>query len=175
MDKTKKIALSAMLVALSILYIMVMTMFNLKVDLGYWSFTPFSHLFVMLGALISPYVGIFTAIGTVIGFIPTGNPTTLLRAGSHIFFVLLLVVIQKRLPLTSAKNMAIVSVLVGIVHSVFEIFSVYVAVWLSLAPMPAMEYILISCGILTFLHSNLDFFAAVGVKRVLVRAKVLEK
>lgn len=171
MYKTKKIALSAMLVALSIVYIMYM----FKFDFGYWSFTLFSHVFVFLGTFVSPYVGILTAIGTVIGFIPTGNPMILLRAGSHIFFVLLLVFMQKKLPLTSVKNMAITSVAIGVVHSAFEILAVYVAVWLSLAQIPAVEYILISCGILTFLHSNVDFFAAIGLKKVLVRAKVLEK
>lgn len=170
MDKTKKMALSAMLVALSIVYIMVM----FKVDIGYWSFTPFSHVFVMLGTLVSPYVGVLTTIGTVIGFIPTGNPMILLRAASHIFFVLLLIVLQKRLPLSSLKNMATVSVLIGVVHSLFEILAVFVAVWLSLANMPAVEYILISSGIGTFLHSNVDFFAAIGLKKALVRANVLE-
>ncbi|NLK17804.1 MAG: hypothetical protein GX304_04720 [Clostridiales bacterium] len=174
MNKTKKIALSAMLVALSVLYIWVMTTFNFKVDLGFWSFTPLSHVFLMLGALISPYVGVFATIGTAIAFISTGNIITVLRAASHIFFVLLLIVLQKKLPLSNIKNMAIVSVAVGAVHSLFEILAVYAAVWLSLADMPVIEYILISCGAGTFIHSNIDFFAAIGLRKALVRAKVLE-
>lgn len=170
-SKTKKIAVSAMLVALSIAYILVM----FKVDLGYWSFTPFSHIFIMIGTFVSPYVGIFTTIGTVIGFLPTGNPLIWLRAGSHIFFVLFLIFMIKKYPLTSVKNMIIVSIPVSIVHALAEIAVVYLALEISIIDsLPALEYILYSCGIGTFLHSMIDFFAAVGVMKLLRKANVLE-
>ena len=72
MNKTKKIALSAMLVALSVLYIWVMTTLNFKVDLGFWSFTPLSHVFLMPGPHI--ILGVFATIGTTLISMVTSSP-----------------------------------------------------------------------------------------------------
>lgn len=168
-SKTKKIAVSALLVALSMVYIAFMFTF----DLGIWSFTPFSHIFIMLGTFISPYVGIFTSIGTFFGFFFKGqNPFVLMRAGSHIIFVLALIIILKKVPMNSLKNLIITAIVVALIHSLFEISAVYVTIWIT-GIQKATDYILISCGIGTFLHSVVDFFAAYGVFKLLKKAHVI--
>ncbi len=176
--KTKKIALSALLVAINFVYVTYM----FKIDLGAWSFTPFSHIFIMLGTFISPYVGIFAALGTLGAFmVGTANYFIWLRAGSHIFFVLLLIFLLKKIKLEGRKNYILISVSVAVVHALFEILAVYagIAIGVDMANIKTGGYSLdlfiwLVVGIGTFLHSMIDFFAAAGVMKILRKSHVLE-
>lgn len=173
-NKTQKIALTAMLIALNMVYITFMVTIIIE---PYWSFTPFSHIFVMLGTFLSPFVGIFTTIGTTIAFfIKTYNPLITIRAGSHIFFMLLLVLLLAKMPLKNWKNIIIVNVLVGLVHAAFEMLCAYLAVPFGIIPAEnlALETIIYSCGIATFAHSVVDFFAAYGIMMLLKKYRVAD-
>lgn len=180
-NKTKKITVAAMLVALSVIFVLIMP----KIDIGIWSFTPFSHIFIMLGSFIAPYVGIFASIGALTGFLmTTGNPVVWLRAGSHIFFVLAMVLLLKKFPPKNKKNLIFVGVITAIVHTVFEIIAVYFALEMAIVSIEALKipgeyslhgYVFLVVGGGTFAHSLIDFFAAFGVLKLLKKAHVVNE
>lgn len=98
----KTIAISGILIALSVLW----TWFMPTLDLGlYWSFTPLSHIFIFFAMMISPAVAVLTAAGTVLGFFLKGaNYVLLMRAASHIIFVVAGVLMLKNSTLSNRCN-----------------------------------------------------------------------
>lgn len=173
-NRTKEITLSAMLTALSIVYIAFMP----TLDFGLWSFTPLSHIFIMLGVFISPYVGLFTCVGTFVGFFAKGvPPLVLLRAGSHVFFVLLFVFMLKKFNAKKTVNLILICLAIGVVHAVAEVAVAYIgAEFLGFGSYDreTIAYTLFFVvGGGTLAHSIVDYFAAFAVHNVLERAKIL--
>ncbi len=167
---TKEIVIAAMLSALSLLYIRLMY----TVPIPPWSFTPFSHVPLMLGILISPFVGIMTCIGTFFGFVWKGSdPIILLRAGSHIFFTLLMIIMLRWGRYKSAGKLIALNCIVAVVHAAAEVLAVLVASWAGIS-VPADRlgayYLLLVVGVGTMGHSTLDFFVAYMFTKVLRRA-----
>lgn len=178
-SKTKKIAISAMLVALSFVYVLAASI--LRIDIGVWSFTPFSHIFIMLGTFISPFVGIFSSIGVFFSFlISTPNYFIWLRAGSHIFFVLALIFLLKKIKVKNRRNLLFIAIAISIVHAIFEIGAVYLGIAIGFDLTSTGDYSLhvfiwLVVGIGTFIHSMIDFYAALGVFRLLKKAHVIDE
>lgn len=171
LGRTKEITISAMLTALSIVYVRFMP----TIDLGVWSFTPFSHIFIILGVFISPFVGIFTCLGTFFGFLLKGaTPFVLMRAGSHIVFVFVMILLLKRMGSLDTKKIITLSIITALVHAVFEVIAVYLSIAIGIpVANQTIYYILAVVGGGTFIHSIIDFFAGFAVFKALKKSKVI--
>lgn len=110
---TKQIVLAAMLTALSLL--IAYSPFKLPLPQPF-SVTIASHVPTIIAMFISPWVAVCTVIGSAVGFMmATGNPIIMLRAASHIFFVLVgLYMLRKRC------NPYLTLALTSIVHALSE-------------------------------------------------------
>lgn len=173
----KSLIVSAMLTAISFVFVY----FVPTIDLGVWSFTLGSHVPTFIACFISPYVAVFTYLGTLLAFmIKVGNPIVWLRAGSHLGFVVLALLIFRKVespsqgisvykhnyfePGTNAGvyvKIVLIALLLAVVHAALEVLAVLVglSIGISVANSSA-EYILITVGVGTMIHSLLDFFIA---------------
>jgi hypothetical protein len=156
LSRVQKITLSAMLTALSFAYLFIVP----TIDLGVWSFTPFSHLFIFLAAFISPYTAFMTYAAVLLGFfLKTANQFIWLRAASHIFFVTALVATIKIKPIKGVAHFTVVALIIGVIHGVMEALSVFIGLaWLS--GNDSAYYIIGVVGGGGFVHSMIDIFAA---------------
>ncbi len=171
LSRTKKITLSALITALSVVY----TLFMPTIDLGVWSFTPFSHMFVFLGVFLSPYVGIMTTLGVLGGFFLKGaQPLVLLRAFSHIFFVLYLIIVMRKISPNTKKGFFFLCATAALVHAAFEIVAVLVGILIALPVNQSAYYILGVTGGGTLIHSIVDFSVAFFLFKVVQKAFRLE-
>jgi len=166
MKKTLKITISAVLTALTLVYIVFMP----TIDLGVWSFTPFSHAFLFIACFISPYTAVMTYLSVLGGFIiKTGNYLIWLRAASHLFFVVFLVIYIKFFKLKSKKHIIIAAAVTAALHAVFEILAVLFGLVLGFGDIKlygTVYYILLVVGLGTIGHSLLDYFAAFFLYKV---------
>jgi len=137
-NNTLKITVSAMLTALSLIYIWLMP----TIDLGVWSFTPFSHAPLFIACLISPYTALMTYLAVVVGFVLKGASYLVwMRAASHLFFVVFMVLYIKFFGLKTKKDIFIVAVLTAILHAFMEIIAVIIGVAAGLGTEQTRNYI----------------------------------
>lgn len=168
----KTITVTAMLVALSILW----TRFIPTLPLGvYWSFTPFSHIFIFIGMFVSPTVGVLTTIGSFLGFlIKSANCVVPMRAASHIIFVIVGLILLKRLDIKKLSHFIFYAVILAIIHAIMETASVYIAISIGLDLVATdILYIWGATFAGTIGHSILDCTAALFVSKMLVKARVV--
>ncbi len=169
MQKTKLITVSALLTALSFIYTYLMP----TIIIPAWSFTPFSHTTLMLGTMLSPYVGIMTALGTLAGFmLKTPDVLIWMRAASHIIFVLLMIIVFRTRAIDNPRKFWTLNIVVALVHAVLEVAAILVAIPMGLLPQQnqTFYYIFIAAGLGTTAHSIIDFCAAFLLLSVLRRA-----
>ncbi|MCL1944543.1 MAG: hypothetical protein FWF56_01885 [Firmicutes bacterium] len=161
LTRTQKITMSAMLSALSIVYLY----FIPTIDLGVWSFTPFSHIFIFIGCLISPYTGIMTYITTLASFmLKSGNYFVWLRAASHIFFVVFLLFYAKFRGIKTKKDIAITFVGTSIIHTLFELGAVLLGLAVGMSGVNSTAYyLLFVLGVGNILHNCLDYGVALAL------------
>ena len=162
----RKITISAVLAALSFVYIAFMP----TIIVPAWSFTPFSHLFLVIACFISPYTAAMTYLAVLGGFIfKTGDPLIWLRAGSHIVWMTFLTFYVGKFGLKSKKHIAIAVGITAVLHAGAEILAVLIglAVGMQLSSLPEnmglTYYILIVVGLGTFGHHCLDYAAGLFV------------
>jgi len=172
MRKTKKITISAVLTALSFVYIIFMPGINIPL----WSFTPFSHIFLFIACLISPYTAFMTYLAVVGGFIlrPGATYFVWLRAASHLFFIIFLVIYIKIFKLKSKKHILIASACTAVIHAGFEVLAVLLGLAVGFEGNGTLYYILVVVGLGTLGHSLLDYFAAIFVFKVSRLEKFIE-
>lgn len=171
MKKTLKITISAALTALSFVYIVFMP----TIDLGVWSFTPFSHMFLFIACFISPYTAIMTFLAVTGGFIlKTGNYLIWLRAASHLFFMAFLAVYVKFFGLKSKKNITIAAVCTSILHAGFEILAVVIGLSVGFKGEGSLYYIFLVVGLGTIGHNCLDYFTGLFIYRISKIDKILK-
>ena len=169
----KTIAISGILIALSVLW----TWFMPTLDLGlYWSFTPLSHIFIFFAMMISPAVAVLTAAGTVLGFFLKGaNYVLLMRAASHIIFVVAGVLMLKKLNIVKPLQFLIFAVATALIHAVTETAAVYIAIAAGLSiPENGMLYIWGATFAGTIGHSLLDCTFAYLISRLILKAHVVD-
>ncbi|MCL1900821.1 MAG: hypothetical protein FWG51_00290 [Firmicutes bacterium] len=163
MRKTLKITISAVLTGLSLVYIVFMP----TIDLGVWSFTPFSHIFLFIACFISPYTALMTYLAVLGGFIiKTGNYLTWLRAASHLFFIVFLVIYIKIFKLKTKKHIAIAAACTSVIHAGFEILAVIIGLAAGFEGNGTVYYILLVVGLGTMGHNLLDYFAGFFLYKV---------
>ncbi|MCL2177059.1 MAG: hypothetical protein FWB72_03845 [Firmicutes bacterium] len=159
--RTKKITISAVLSSLSFVYIFFMP----TIDLGVWSFTPFSHLPLFVAAFISPYTALMTYLAVLLGFIAsTPNPLVWLRAGSHIVFVVFLCLYVKYRGVKTTRDIIFLAISTAILHAVFEIIAVLIGLavgfTVNTADYHLVLFIVLVLGLGTVGHNTIDFFGA---------------
>lgn len=174
MRKTLKITISAVLTALSLVYIVYMP----TIDLGVWSFTPLSHIFIFIACFISPYTALMTFLAVLGGFmLKTGNYFTWLRAASHLFFVVFLIVYIKIFKLKNKKHVIIAGLCASVIHAVFEILVVLLGLGIGLDvnnQYGTVYYVLLVVGLGTLGHSLLDFSAGFFLYKISKIERFLE-
>ena len=163
------IATTAVLIAASIVWIVFMP----PVDLVIWSGTLFSHLFIFIAMYLNPVSGILTAIGTVCAFWFKGMaPVVIVRAASHIVFVLVGILMLKKMNIKKPVNMVIFLIVTAIIHGLAETLCVYAFIWSGAIPTQGVGYIWGTTFGLTVAHSVLDAVVAFILAKVLEKAKV---
>lgn len=160
-QRTRKITIAALLIAVGILIPMISP---LKIILEPASFTLASHVATFIAMFISPYVAVAVAIGTAFGFLLGGFPIVVtLRAASHLIFAYLGAVYLTKYPqtLTNPRNKWIYSFLMGILHALCEV--IVVSVFYFAGNLSTVYYdqgLLISVmglvGVGTVIHSMVD-------------------
>ncbi|MEG1711010.1 MAG: hypothetical protein RR054_04030 [Clostridia bacterium] len=168
---TKTITITAILIALSIIWVR----FMITIPFGIWSFTPFSHIFIFLGMLINPIAGILTAVGAFLGFVLKGvDIVVLMRAGSHIIFVVVGLLLLRVLHIKKFSHFMIFLLVTGLVHALGETACVYIALFNGIKVNNSTTiYIWGATFGATFLHNALDFVAAYFLGKLLVKAKIV--
>lgn len=123
-QRTRKITIAALLIAVGILIPMISP---LKIILEPASFTLASHVATFIAMFISPYVAVAVAIGTAFGFLLGGFPIVVtLRAASHLIFAYLGAVYLAKHPQTMeiSKNRWLFSFFIGVLHALCEVIVV---------------------------------------------------
>ncbi|WP_373797180.1 hypothetical protein [Jeotgalibaca porci] len=120
-QRTRKITIAALLIAIGILIPMISP---LKIILEPASFTLASHVSTFIAMFISPYVAIAVAIGTAFGFMLGGFPIVVtLRAASHLIFSYFGAKYLAKHPSTleNSKSKWLYSLLIGVLHAACEV------------------------------------------------------
>lgn len=169
--KTRELALSAMLIALSVL----ITFSPVKLTTPFFTLTLGVHIPTMLAMFISPWVALMTIIGSCLGFfmvIPVPNSIiVVVRAATHIIFVLAGMKLLKK---TSIHIVWIV-LITALLHSIFEGITVYL-----LTPMllDGETAALVAGGIAaggSFVHHIIDSLITMPILIALTKAKIIKK
>jgi len=158
----KVVALSGILTGMSIMWIAIMPVY---IDLGMWSFTLFSHIFIFIALLIDPVTAILVTVGTVLGFFFKGaSVPVLMRAGSHIIFVLYAAFFLEYVKVDRLFKLIIFVLSTAIVHALFEALAVILAISLGVyATVPNATAIWGVTFGATIAHSIIDTLAALAV------------
>ena len=123
-QKLYLMVVSAMLCAISI----AIPMFSpFKIILEPASFTLASHVAIFIAMFISPPVALSVAAGATIGFLLGGFPiVVVLRAASHLIFVLIGSLIIKKKPqiLDKKLQLFVFAVIISLIHAVSEVLVV---------------------------------------------------
>ncbi|HEY8389407.1 MAG TPA: hypothetical protein VIL26_00405 [Clostridia bacterium] len=168
-NKTKTIAITAVLVALSF----VMPYFMPTITLPFTTFTLFSHVPIIIAMFISPYTAIMSCIGTTLAFFLKSPPIVALRAASHIVFIIPGAFAIKKGIITKGLNIALGGVVTGLIHAVAEI--IVVAVFMAINHQEiTIYYIMIEVGLITLAHHCIDYSFSLLVYNSCSKARLLE-
>lgn len=170
---TRDMVICALLIAIGILIPMIFTGLPFRIIVGPYSATLMAHVPVIIAFFISPWVAVFTAIGTTIGFFFTAPVVVAVRAASHILFAILGAYLIK-------KNMSLVlcGAITGVVHAVLEGI-VVMLFFIGGLSTPASGYSISAMVWITivgtFAHHCVDFILACIVAKALVKTKTIPK
>jgi niacin transporter len=136
-----------------------------RIEIGPASFTLASHVPVYLAMFISPSAAVAVALGTTLGFFVAGfSPVVVLRALSHIVFVLLGALwLKKRNGLLKTAGGAVVfGAVTSVIHAVMEVIVVtffFFGDQLSKANYASgyVVSVLLLVGLGGFVHSMVDY------------------
>lgn len=169
-----RLAMTALLVAIGIL---IPAISPVKIPLGpAGSFTLASHVAIFLAMFLSPAPAAAVALGTTVGFLLSGFPFPIvLRALTHVVWAALGALWLKKHPdiLYRPVPSAVFCVVVALVHAALETAAIMVlffqgsvmdqgGLWLT---------VFLPVGIVTLVHSSVDYIIALIVWRPLRRLK----
>ena len=160
MTSTKKISISAVLIALGI----TIPMFMPKVTIPPASYTIASHVPVFVAMFVSPSVAIAVTLGTAFGFFMSTPFVIALRALSHLVFAILgsLYIQEHRDIINDKRQMFIFNLGIGLIHAVVE--CAVVALFYFFGPMgnniDYFKVVFLMIGVGGFIHSIVDFLIA---------------
>ncbi len=160
---TRKLTISALLIALGILIPMVMP----RIQVGPASFTLASHVPVFLAMFISPGVAIAVTLGTTIGFFISTGPIIAMRALSHVIFAVIGSLYLQKNPKIVLNKFKFTSfnIVISIIHAACEML--VVTGFFMYGNMPEAYYsqgyiytVFLLMGIGGFIHSMIDYTIA---------------
>lgn len=176
MRKNENALIQWIVAALLIAIAVIIPLFFPKIVIGPASFTLASHVPVMIALFISPMVGLAVSLGSTFGFLLAGFPPVIvLRALSHIFFVMtgaLLLKYRQDL-LRTPLRLTLFGLLLAAIHAAGEVVAVvgfYLVTAGSLESIKGgLGYgVLLLVGVGTVVHSMVDYGIAVFVWRPLL-------
>lgn len=165
--QTKSLAFAAILIAFGILIPLIMPV---KIVIGPASFTLGSHVPIFIALFLSLPVGILVTLGTTLSFLLAGFPIVIvLRALSHLVFVLIAGLILKKFPnvLKNPLSTGLFALGVNVFHGLAEFLVVYVFL---VGPQTEAGFIWSLLGLVglgTVIHGILDFYLAFYLWRFL--------
>lgn len=170
MKKVHNTVLAAVLTALTIIIPMVFTFPPLRIVVGPYSATLASHVPVIMAMFINPFVAMFVALCSAIGFMITATPVIAVRAASHVFFAAAGAYMIK-----NGKNIWAVLGVTALVHAVFEVFVVYIFYLMGMVSTNkyALSFFFIITFVCTLAHHCVDFAIATAVMKPLRAAKLM--
>jgi hypothetical protein len=172
-----KLTAAALLTAIGI----IIPMFSpLKIVMPPASFTLASHVAIFLAMFISPGVAAGVAVGTTLGFLlnPVFGPVIVLRAASHLVFVLVGSLYLKKYPqtLASTGKSQLFSLVIGIIHAVCEVVVVmpfYFGDGMAEGYYKEgfIKSVVLLVGVGTVVHSMVDFLFSLLILRLSSKSK----
>lgn len=155
----RQLILGAMLMGLGIVIPIVMPA---KIVIGPASFTLASHVPVMAAMFFSPYLTVFVALGTAIGFLLAIPVATIwLRALTHLVSMGIGAFVLAKMPdLVNKKvKFQIFNLLLGIFHAALEVLVVWIFYAVGMAPLEpqALLGLLLLIGFGGIIQSMIDF------------------
>lgn len=162
---TKKLTITALLVAVAIMIPLVMPV---KIIIGPASFTLASHVPIFMAMFLSPSIGVLVALGATAGFFIAGFPLAIvLRALSHVVFVYIGgKILEKNSEniLNSVGKSQFFSFGMGIIHALSELVVVSLFFFGLIGQMDTSNgffySVFLLVGIGTLIHSMVDFVIA---------------
>ena len=159
-QRVRNIAIAGLLSALGIMIPMIMP---IKIMVGGSTYTLASHVPIFVAMFINPSVGIFVALTTALGFLLGGWPiVVVLRALSHILFVIPGVMYLNKHELNSPKQIILFNIVIALIHGLAE-FSVVTLLSIGKLNSTLIVTYLIFAGLGTMIHSSVDFFLSLGI------------
>lgn len=163
-QKVLNIALSGVLSAIGILIPMIMP---IKVVIGSSTYTLASHVPVFVAMFVNPSVGIFVSLTTTLGFFLGGWPIpVVLRALSHILFVIPGALYLRKYKLKGMTSIIIFNLVIALIHSIGE-FGIITLLNVKIITPELLWSYFIFLGIGTMIHSSVDFFLSLTVVKSL--------
>ncbi len=155
----RQLMLGAMLMGLGIVIPIVMPA---KIVIGPASFTLASHVPVMAAMFFSPYLTVFVALGTAIGFLLAIPVATIwLRALTHLVSMGIGAFVLAKMPdlVNKRVKFQIFNLLLGIFHAALEVLVVWIFYAVGMAPLEpqALLGLLLLIGFGGIIQSMIDF------------------
>ena len=168
---TKNMILAAVLTGLSLLFPLIFP----RIDIGITSVTPFSHLAIMIGVFLNPFVALFTCMGALGAFLITGaNLMVLMRATSHIIFAVVGSIFFFKGKGYKGVSFYAVCGIITLLHAIGEMAAALIALAIGVAGALDAYQILVVIGLITCAHSIVDYSFAVIIYNTLRSAKLVD-
>ena len=165
------IAISGVLSAIGILIPMIMP---IKIVIGSSTYTLASHVPIFVAMFVNPSVGIFVSLTTTLGFFLGGWPLpVVLRALSHILFVIPGALYLKKYELKGMTTIIVFNLIIALIHGLGE-FSIISLLNIKVITPELLGSFFLFLGIGTMIHSTVDFFLSLSVVKSLNLHKGLQ-
>ena len=170
-----RLSVSGLLIALGI----VVPMFSpVKIPLGpFGSFTLASHVAIFIAMFISPGMALVVAAGTTVGFLLGGFPPVIvLRAATHLIYATVGAIYLSKVPSITASiiKLRVFSFCIALIHGVSEVIAVsfmFLGGGMS-TDKGYLATVILSVGLVTVIHSMVDFEIANVIVLLLRKQKV---
>ena len=173
----QNMTLAALLCAVGILIPIISPV---KIPIGpFGSFTLASHVAIFIAMFLSPVTAVIVALGTTVGFFFNFPLPIVMRALSHVIFAFVGATYLKKYPLTLSnfKKATVFSVVIAVIHGLSEILVIMpLFIGGSFAIGKGFLYgVLIPVGLVTVVHSLVDFTLATAVWKGLEKARLVRQ
>ena len=176
-SKIQNMTLAALLCAVGILIPIISPV---KIPIGpFGSFTLASHVAIFIAMFLSPVTAVLVALGTTVGFFFNFPLPVVMRALSHVIFAFLGATYLKKYPLTllSFKKATVFSIVIAVIHALCEVLVIMpLFIGGNFAAGKGFLYgVLIPVGLITIIHSLVDFTLATAVWKGLEKARLVSR
>jgi len=163
----KRLTIIAILSAIAIITPLVIPSIPLPPPM---TMTLSMHTTIWIAVFISPVSALCLSIASAVGFLIKGLPFVAVRAATHMIFAVLasIYLVKVAKPKTFFGHATFVSFF-SLIHAICEV----IVVWFFFMPanlatlnMSPMYYIFVVVGLVTFVHSIIDYIIALSIMKV---------